>query len=47
MKNIVIWLLFLIINISCTSYDEMLDALERQQGIDKLKKGENNEIYYS
>ena len=25
--------------ISCTSYDEMLDALESKQGINKLKKG--------
>ena len=28
-----------IFSISCTSYDEMLTALESKQGIDKLKKG--------
>ena len=28
-----------IFSVSCTSYDEMLKALESKQGIDKLKKG--------
>ena len=28
-----------IFSVSCTSYEEMLTALESKQGIDKLKKG--------
>ena len=34
-------MIFIILNIflSCTSYDEMLDALETKQAIEKLKKG--------
>ena len=39
MKDIFISLFFASIIVSCTSYDEMLDALESKQGINKLKKG--------
>ena len=39
MKETFIFLFIFSIIISCTSYDEMLDALERKHGIDNLKKG--------
>ena len=39
MKDIFIFLFFTSIIVSCTSYDEMLEALDRKHGIDKLKKG--------
>ena len=39
MKDIFIFLFFASIIVSCTSYDEMLDALASKQGINKLKKG--------
>jgi len=38
-----IYITFIVINIfsSCTSYDDMLDALEAKQAIEKLKIGMN------
>jgi len=39
MKDIFVILFLTSIIVSCTSYDEMLEALEKKQGIDKLKKG--------
>ena len=38
-----IYIIFFILNIfsSCTSYDDMLDALEAKQAIEKLKIGMN------
>ena len=39
MKDIFLFLFFTSIIVSCTSYDEMLEALEKKQGIGKLKKG--------
>ena len=41
MKKNKIILFLMILSICCTSYDEMLEALEKKQGIDKLKKGMN------